>query len=115
MHKLQITARGLELNKPIKEYVDKKVSKISRMLKRNVNIHCEIINAKKNIEFNDSFIVELSFKLPKAYIKVEREGENFYEVVDEIEEVVKRQVRKYKGKFDDRKKIKLSEAMMNFS
>lgn len=103
MHELKITARGVEINDHVREYLDSKIKKVSRLLKTNVEINCEIINIKTKIGLHKSFHVEVSMYLPKTYIKVTKEGQDILEVIDKIEPVLKRQISKIKGKSGKKK------------
>lgn len=114
MHKLLITARGVNLKDSVKDYIDKKIEKVSRLLNTNVEIHCEIIDSKTKIGLHKYFHVGVSLALPKAYIKVSKEGTSIQSVIDEIEPVLKRQISKHKEKsIKKNRKYKFSQAMLN--
>lgn len=116
MQKLQITSRGIKTSAAVREYIEKKMGKVSKVFNRHVYIHFEILKVQKKIGLVKSFEVEVTVHLPKAYLRVERSGENVYELIDEVEPVVKRLVNKYKQKMQRKnKKIKLAEAALLLS
>ena len=114
MHNLQITGRGIKLTEPLKAYIDRKVNKVTKLLNTNISIHCEITEQNTRVGVPRLFDIEISLSLPKAYIKVGKSGSNVYQVIDEIETVLKRQVKKHKDKKQKRRKIKFSETMLQF-
>ena len=104
MHRLLLTARGFKPSEAIKSYTEKKIEKVSKLLRRNITIKCEIIKHDAIIGLPNAYEVGVSFYLPKAYIKVEKVGSNAFQAIDEIEPVLQRLVKRYKEKRQKRSK-----------
>lgn len=111
MTDLQITARGLELSEPMKQYVSKKVRKLYR-LGQDLQVYCEITNNRARFGVSNYIEMEISVSIPNAYIKVHRDGSSIFGLVDEIEPILRRQLKKHKEKHQKRHKIKWSEALL---
>lgn len=112
MQKLLITSRGVKISQNAIEYIQKKIEKVSKMLKRSVTFHCEIIRSKHKIGLTKNIQIEVTFHLPKTFIKVEKEGSNVFEAIDKVEPLLLRIIDKHKGKILKRnKREKFSEVM----
>lgn len=115
MQNLQITSRGVDLSDSVKEYIYRKIGKVNKIFNRNIEIHCEIIQKKSKIGVGKGIEIEISISLPKAYIKVEKNGDTIEQVIDEIEPLLKRQLKKYKDKISRKnKKLKLTDVMLAY-
>jgi len=114
-NKFHITGRGVSLSEPLRIYLERKVSKINKLFNHSFSVYCEIVHKKTRIGVNNVFAVEISISLPRAYIKVEKEGYDVYEVIDEIEPVLQRQIKKYRAKrIHKNRKQKFSQIALQF-
>lgn len=110
MPRIQITARGIKVKENLKEYISKKISKLNRLVNTTVTVKCEVIKHHKSIGLGGSFEFEVYIHLPKADIKVERKGDNIFELVDQVDSILLRSVKRYKDKLQrKKKKMKWSE------
>ncbi len=115
MQNLQITSRGVDLSDTVRDYIYRKISKVQRVFDRHIEVHCEIIQRKSKIGVGKGIEIEISIALPKAYIKVEKNGDTIEQVIDEIEPLLKRQLKKYKAKISRKnKKVKLTDVMLAY-
>jgi ribosomal subunit interface protein len=102
MNQINITGRGIKLTEPLKNYINKKISKLNKLFNKSISVYCEIKETKTRIGVNRLFTVEVSISLPRAYIKVQKEGYDVYQLIDEIEPVLQRRVKKYWDKLREK-------------
>jgi len=112
MQKLKLTGRNLELTDPIKKYLTTKINKHEKLLQEALLIEVEIINNSAQTGVDNNFKLEINVNLPKAFIKVEDSGSDVYALVDKLERVLFRRLKRYHDlyrKWQGRKKWKLAK------
>ena len=94
---LQIRAKDLELNRLVRDYVEKKVRRIGRHLPTASRVMVEL--ASENARVQDQRVVaQLTLEVNGVTLRGEERGQNIMTAVDAVVDVVDRRIAKYKGK-----------------
>ncbi|MBD3280714.1 hypothetical protein GF389_04280 [Candidatus Dojkabacteria bacterium] len=93
MKKLFITARNVELTKPIKNFIKNRLSKHQRVAKEYKYLKVELI--KEGSQLNE-IKIRISMSIEKKYIKVERRGDNFYQLFNDLQKSLFEEILKIK-------------------
>ncbi len=101
--KIIISGKNIKVTEPIKEYVEEKVGRIKKyfehIMEVDVTISVEQTKTEGEIQKVDALLFANGTK-----IKVEAENKDLYAAIDEISDMLERQVRKYKEKLKDHNK-----------
>ena len=99
MQQINFVGRNYTVPENVKEYVVEKISKHENLLKRSTNINSVITQNSTDHGKRRNFKVEVSIDMPHAFIKVEDRGQSVQEVVDKIEVVLRRRLKRYHEQF----------------
>jgi len=97
VHMMNYNIRGenIEVTPAIREYVEKKVSKLERYFNEvpdtNVHVNLKVYQGK-------SSKVEVTIPLPQLVLRAEEVNEDMYAAIDLITDKLERQIRKHKTK-----------------
>jgi len=98
---VNIQARNIEIPPTIENYIEKKITKLERILKRGYdNVNIEIWNEKHR------YIMELSIKSGHQTYRSKDETVDLRATIDSVFEKVKKQIRKRKDMFLSKKAVK---------
>ncbi|WP_075982939.1 ribosome hibernation-promoting factor, HPF/YfiA family [Bacillus massilinigeriensis] len=90
-----VRGENIEVTPAIREYVEKKISKLERYFietpEANVNVNLKVYNDKKSK-------VEVTIPLPQLVLRAEEANEDMYAGIDLITDKLERQIRKHKTK-----------------
>jgi len=94
---LQITGQGVEILPTVKDYVEKKFSKLDR--------HFQLINGAK-VELSEQqtksqderYRVQVTLNANGTLLRAEERAENILVAIDKVVPVIDRQIERYKGK-----------------
>ncbi|SFB21626.1 MULTISPECIES: ribosome-associated translation inhibitor RaiA [unclassified Bacillus (in: firmicutes)] len=90
-----IRGENLEVTPAIREYVEKKISKLERYFtetpEANVNVNLKVFQDKTSK-------VEVTIPMPNLVLRAEESHEDMYAAVDLITDKLERQIRKHKTK-----------------
>lgn len=90
-----VRGENIEVTPAIREYVEKKISKLERYFTEtpnaNVNVNLKVYNDKKSK-------VEVTIPLPQLVLRAEEANEDMYAGIDLITDKLERQIRKHKTK-----------------
>ncbi|MFQ5952955.1 MAG: ribosome hibernation-promoting factor, HPF/YfiA family [Candidatus Omnitrophota bacterium] len=95
---ITITGRNIELTNSLKEYVNKRISRLERLYGR-IN-SCEVIMEKAKIRQE----VEIILHLKKARIVAKESSPDIYASIDNAAENVKKQLRRLRGRLQARRR-----------
>lgn len=97
MQEFQIEGINMEITGAIKEYINKRLTKLERYedLITQTRVRCKQSTAQRGVK-ND-YKVEITIDVPNTLVRVEKIGENLYAVIDEILDIVVRKLERYKG------------------
>ncbi|PKR86262.1 ribosome hibernation-promoting factor, HPF/YfiA family [Heyndrickxia camelliae] len=95
MMNYNIRGENIEVTPAIREYVEKKVSKLERYFNEvpdtNVHVNLKVYQGK-------SSKVEVTIPLPQLVLRAEEVNEDMYAAIDLITDKLERQIRKHKTK-----------------
>lgn len=90
-----VRGENIEVTPAIRDYVEKKISKLVRYFNEtpnaNVNVNLKIYNDKKSK-------VEVTIPMPQLVLRAEEVHEDMYAAIDLISDKLERQIRKHKTK-----------------
>ncbi|MGA1845738.1 ribosome hibernation-promoting factor, HPF/YfiA family [Deferribacter abyssi] len=94
---IQITARNIDLTDPIRNYVEKKVSKIKRYFNQIIDVHV-LLEVQKNVH-----IAEILVDAKGVFLKGLEKSEDLYASIDLAVDKIEKQLVKYKEKLKNKK------------
>ncbi len=94
--RVSIQSVGFTADQKLLDFTEKKLGKLSSVLDRIVE--CEVFFRVENISDKENKITEVKVLVPGKDIVVKKQCKSFEEGVDLSEEVLKRQLIKYKEK-----------------
>jgi len=109
INNLQISAVHANLNNDLKKYVNKKIGKLDKYLPKRVR-ESTFVDVKIKEKKKGSIIVhecKVIMQLPKKVITVHKDSITAKAAVDEVENNLKNQLKKYKDVRIDRKHRRL--------
>lgn len=97
---LNIKASNLVLTDAIKNYAVKKMSKLDKLIKQEklMNADLELQKTTNHHLKGEIFRVELNLALPGKLLRVEKTEKDLYKAIDNVEEHMDMQLKKYKEK-----------------
>ena len=101
--KVIISGRHLKITEPIKEYTEEKIGRLKKyfdnILEVDVTLSVEHSKTEGDLHKADGLLFANGTK-----IRVEAENNDLYAAIDELSDVLERQVKKYKEKLKDHNK-----------
>lgn len=94
--KFNIACRNMDLTPGLKSMVEEKLSKLERYFKEDT-----IVNVTMSTE-KDRKRIEVTIPVKGSIIRSEQESNDMYASIDMVEEVIERQMRKYRTKLANR-------------
>ncbi|MFC2947256.1 ribosome hibernation-promoting factor, HPF/YfiA family [Virgibacillus sediminis] len=92
--KFNIRGENLEVTAPIKDYVEKKISKLERYFesppKSDVHVNLSV--------YNDEQRIEVTIPMTNLLLRAEEQHLDLYAAIDLVVDKLERQIRKYKTK-----------------
>ncbi|MEI7579644.1 MAG: ribosome-associated translation inhibitor RaiA [bacterium] len=95
MRKIIFSGRNYKISSKDKIYITEKINKHSEFMQKSTNrsvIITENLNDHGTIR---NFKVEIAVDMPNAFIKVESRGKEIYAIVDKLEVILKRRLKRY--------------------
>lgn len=92
-----LKGRGERITDPVRDMVDRKVRKLSRLEPRAVRVEVEII-PERNPRLDGAKRVEARLDIPKKSFRAHAEDRDLETAVDETVERLERQLRDFRGK-----------------
>ncbi|HJA46813.1 MAG TPA: ribosome-associated translation inhibitor RaiA [Limosilactobacillus coleohominis] len=103
MLKFNIRGENVDLTDAIRDYVEKRISKINKFLEDNVDATAHV-NLK--VYKNKTFKVEVTIPLPYLTLRAEETSNDMYASIDLVTDKLERQIRKYKTKVNRKSREK---------
>ncbi len=94
---LQITGQNIEVSSKVRQYVEKKVGKLSRHLPNIMMGKVEIVEERTKSPEN-RFVVQTTLDASGTLLRGEERGGDLFTAIDRVADVMDRQVERYKGK-----------------
>jgi len=107
--KLEITARHIKVSNSLKEYADKKVSRLEKYLHR-----IESVKLKFEIE-KYRHIAELKIHADRNIFKAKEISTDFYSAIDLVVDKVERQIQKFRERYKSHHKSEQLKTNLNLS
>ena len=108
MLKFNIRGENVDLTDAIRDYVEKRISKISKFLEDNVDATAHVnLKVYKNKTYN----VEVTIPLPYLTLRAEETSNDMYASIDLVTDKLERQIRKYKTKVNRKSREKGLKSM----
>lgn len=96
---LRITGRGVKVTDPIREKVENMLSKHANFLDdESVKISVELVQRVAHSGVDNDLSVEVTITMPKALVRVEESGKDFYPIIDAIDPILRRRLVRYQEK-----------------
>ncbi len=94
MMNFNIRGENIKVTPAMREYTEKKVSKLERYFDTppNTDVH---VNMKV---YNDQQMIEVTIPMPNLLLRAEEEHQDMYAAIDLVVEKLERQIRKHKTK-----------------
>ncbi|MFI3226429.1 MAG: ribosome-associated translation inhibitor RaiA [Clostridia bacterium] len=91
-----MTQRKVEVEAAIKDYAEKKISKLERYFSKDSTANITFSELRENK------IIEVTVKHASLYFRAQEQAKDFYTAVDKIVDILERQIRKHKTKLEKR-------------
>ncbi|MHB9019603.1 MAG: ribosome hibernation-promoting factor, HPF/YfiA family [Minisyncoccota bacterium] len=108
---LDIKATNLELTPAIKQYIETKVSGLSKFLEKweklnSINIKFELAKTTNHHNKGEVFYAEMNIDLGKKMLRAEYSADDAYKAIDKVKDTMKEEIVGFKQKSDDKVKEK---------
>ncbi|WP_251547443.1 ribosome hibernation-promoting factor, HPF/YfiA family [Limosilactobacillus caecicola] len=108
MLKFSIRGENVDLTDAIRDYVEKRISKINKFLEDDVDATAHV-NLK--VYKDKTFKVEVTIPLPYLTLRAEETSNDMYASIDLVTDKLERQIRKYKTKVNRKSREKGLKSM----
>lgn len=100
---LTISSQHTSLTEPIKEYAEKRLSKLDSRFNFPVQVTLRIRKEETKRE-EDRFIAEVTIPLKRGFIRSEERAETPYAAIDMVQQTVDRRIKRYKTRFNKKRR-----------
>jgi putative sigma-54 modulation protein len=96
--KIDIYARNMELTDRIREYTEKKVSKLGRLITGVDETRVDLSYAKSARSASDRQVAQITIRGKGYILRVEERADDLFAAIDESVDKMQRQITRFKGK-----------------
>lgn len=96
--KVEIFARNMEVTDHLKDYVEKKASKLDRYLKEIDHVRVDLDYVKSARSANDRFVSQITVRGHRTLLRTEERADEMTASFDTAIDKMQRQLERYKGK-----------------
>jgi ribosome hibernation promoting factor len=96
--KVEIFVRNMELTDRIKDYINKKASKLDRYLNELENVKVDLSYIKSARDANDRNVAQITARGPRIMLRTEERTDDLFAAFDRALDKMQRQAERYKGK-----------------
>jgi len=98
---IQLFTRNMELTPRLQEYVEKKVSKLSRYLPNitDVRVDLSVENTRSSAQRQ---VAQLTIRTPRVILRAEERASDMFTAIDAALDKMRRQITRYKTRRQDR-------------
>lgn len=94
---VKVTGRNIDISDAVRDQVEKKLSKLDKMFKRETEAYVTFSTQKKD------YIVEITIPIKSgSYLRAEAQTSDMYKSIDEASDKIIRQMRRHKTKLEKR-------------
>ena len=94
---LQITGKNVEISSEVRQYIERKLGKLSRHLRNIMESKVEI-SEQKTKSPQQHFVVQATIESNGTLLRSQERGASLFVAIDKVAEVMARQIERYKGK-----------------
>ncbi|MEX1013657.1 MAG: ribosome-associated translation inhibitor RaiA [Candidatus Paceibacterota bacterium] len=107
--KIHINSKIIKVTEPLKKYVEEKIGSLSKIVERfeengEVNVYLDLGRENKHHKSGDVYFVEANTELDGKLIRAEDKSDDIRKSIDEVKDILTRDIRKEKEKEVDRKR-----------
>jgi putative sigma-54 modulation protein len=95
MLEINYNGRNYKINDDIKKYLQEKLSKHAELLQRATSINAIMTQNNTSEGQLRNYKVEVQISMPNAFIKIEEKGKGLHSIIDNIEVIIKRRLKRY--------------------
>ena len=107
--RIKITGRNIELTEGLKAAVEDKLNKLEKYFTPDTEVNVTLSVEKERQK------VEVTIPMKGSYIRSEQVSSDMYVSIDLVEEIIERQIRRYRKKLIDKKQAAISFSQANHS
>lgn len=93
---LVISGRNIDITEGLRSAVEEKIGKLERYFNESTEVHITLSTEKERQK------IEVTIPMKGSIIRAEQTSTDMYVAIDLVEEVIERQLRKYKNKLIDK-------------
>ena len=97
---IDIETTNIELNAPLREYIEEKIGKLDKFLKRfeggDVHVKVEVARSSKHHRHGDVYRAEANLHFPGGMLRAEHQGDDVRVAINKVKNKLQREIRKYK-------------------
>ena len=97
---IDIEATNIELTPPLREYVEKKIGRLSKFLTRfdsdSIHVKVEVARLTRHHRHGDVYHAEANLHFPGGMLRAEHQSEDIRVSIDRVKKILQRRIRKYK-------------------
>jgi len=94
---LRITGKNVEISSEVRQYIERKLGKLSRHLRNIMESKVEI-SEQKTKSPQQHFVVQATIDSNGTLLRSQERGASLFAAIDKVAEVMDRQIERYKGK-----------------
>ena len=96
--KVDIFTKEMELNDDLRDFIDKKISRLYRYLDQIDETRIDLTHAKTAKEETNRFVAQITLRGRGFILRAEERAENIKSALDLVIAKIERQIERYKGK-----------------
>ena len=97
---IDIEATNLELTPPLREYIEEKIGKLAKFLKRfegdSIHVSVEVARTTRHHRHGNVYHAEANLHFPGGMLRAEHDSEDIRVSIDKVRKKMQREIRKYK-------------------
>jgi putative sigma-54 modulation protein len=96
---IQVTTKNLKVESDIKDYAEKKLSKLTKYLNTISSIKLELVEEKSKSRLH-TYSAQVTLNVNGFLIRGEQKGDDTHATVDAVSDVMERLIDRYKARYD---------------
>jgi putative sigma-54 modulation protein len=96
--KVEITSKNLQLGDQIKEYINKKVARLERILPEIEEMHIDLASSKAIRNRKERDVAQFTLQGKDFTLRSEESGSDLMTAIDKAADKMQRQIERFKGK-----------------
>jgi putative sigma-54 modulation protein len=96
---IQVTTKNVKVEGDIKEYAEKKLSRLTKYLSNISSIKLELVEEKSKSRLH-TYSAQATLNVNGFLIRGEHKGEDLHAAVDAVSDVMERLITRYKSRYD---------------